>query len=281
MEIEHTTRRPQVVGDVIERDQVIPGNVRTVRDGVQDLWALDPRGGWILTEYRGESVPQGERDRSDPVSDWNLLMMWAPLHVVEVDPEPQPAGSPREVERGLSDYALHEAVRIAQANTLDEIRRIVGAEQGADLVEAVRAIVGDRTKLRLPEVPEGTVALVTQDDDGSPVRFVRGRTSGIWLREGWSDSLEWSLLDILRVFDGVVTVEFAPPREPRTWGRIIDDTPADELPDIVRVARASGPEIWALDRNGVYFRKGDGVGLTLVELRTLGEVAEVLGSDGT
>jgi hypothetical protein len=87
--------------------------------------------------------------------------------------------------------------------------------------------------LTLPEVPEGAVALITRNQDGDEVRFVPAPAHpGSWVMASGSPTGDWLLVEILRGFDGSVTVELAPPR---TWPKL------DELTEDIKTVRgASG-----------------------------------------
>jgi hypothetical protein len=76
---------------------------------------------------------------------------------------------------------------------------------------------------------------------------------------------------------GTATGEMAPSREPRTWPKLTDQSD-DDLPDVVQII--DGPdhaEIWRrCSPDGVLYSDGQS-GMTLAELRTIGDVHEVLG----
>lgn len=83
----------------------------------------------------------------------------------------------------------------------------------------------DPSVLSLPQVPPGTVALITRNRDGDEVRFIPapGHPDS-WVMASGSPTGDWLLVEILRAFDGSVTVVM---REPRTWPRL--DAAPDDL----------------------------------------------------
>lgn len=130
--------------------------------------------------------------------------------------------------------------------------------------------------LTLPEAPAGAVALIANEMDGDgEVRY--HRQGGGWMRDGWSGEAE-SLVDILLDEDltGSVTVEFAPPCEPRIWPKL-DGHEFDSLPDAVTVDDDDHRGVWRrCSPKGVLYSDGM-TGMTLADLRELGDVREVLG----
>jgi len=88
--------------------------------------------------------------------------------------------------------------------------------------------------LSLPQVPEGAVALVFHQEPAKPIRFTRVEGPLGWrMVDDAGAAHYWGLLDLL-VHYGPVTVELAPPREPRTWKQL-DDAELAEAPPRVRV----------------------------------------------
>lgn len=128
--------------------------------------------------------------------------------------------------------------------------------------------------LTLPVVPAGAVALI-------------GNASGRrWLPYSWPESDErmwqyrasdapWSLTSILHDEPEGVTVEFAPPREPRTWPKL---DPAPEIDNLPRTVDVEGHGRWSRLATHHFYPEADpnGAPLTLAGLRELGEVREVL-----
>jgi hypothetical protein len=324
------------VGDVIERGQPIPANARTVRDKVQDLWDRDPRGGWILTECRGEPTTEQERADTEPVRAEGLLLFWAPLTVVEVDPEPQPAepassailvvgddiewGEPipdhviRMVGRwpggqpdgdpidlclmtetgnggvtwwsagGDENWSNEDIPQECYPLRITRVREAVGpcrrcaglaVELAATqkMLDVMTAPESGPVVLSLPQVPDGAVALIGEQ---SGRRYVRYLKTASWEDP---DGAIWPL-HLLFGSDDSFTVEFAPPREPRTWPKI--EAAPDDLPralDLSSHPSGSYPVRWVLDDG--HEVKGMYVGPlgnhhTLPELRAVGWVTEVL-----
>jgi hypothetical protein len=181
------------VGDVIAHGETIPGNVVHVRDAEGDSRQL-----------------QSVRKHPEIV----LAHEW-PLTVVEVDPDPQPAEPDSYMPCGHREL-------------LDEIAEMVGAGPHDDLAEWLRRLLpaaeSGPVVLTLPQVPDGAVAL-------------RGEATGTRYEltvDGWRFGAELvvSLGELLQV-EGSVTVESAPPREPRTWPKL---DPVEDLPAEVDVA---------------------------------------------
>lgn len=127
--------------------------------------------------------------------------------------------------------------------------------------------------LTLPVVPDGAVALV------GAVRYERG--DGGHPRASWRHP-SGALVTLGEVLDneaadgdGSVTVEMAPPREPRTWPklRLYEDI---DLPLQVDLVRETGVERWVITADRRRYVRVGSPALTLAELCTLGEVREVL-----
>lgn len=97
----------------------------------------------------------------------------------------------------------------------------------------------DPMVLRLPEVPEGTVALTGVE---SGRRYVLGVVNS------WRDEVTAQVMPLYRVLERerTVRVELAPPREPRTWPKL-DDAPQD----LIHVRGASGTLYTRWTTNGV------------------------------
>jgi hypothetical protein len=80
--------------------------------------------------------------------------------------------------------------------------------------------------LCLPEVPEGAVALIDRDGD----RWVPSKST-VPAEQGWFMARLGMYLSLPSLLgsNGPLTVEFAPPREPRTWEArpLVDDAPDD------------------------------------------------------
>lgn len=130
--------------------------------------------------------------------------------------------------------------------------------------------------LTLPDVPKGAVALVGGRTGQRFTVDPEATGRAVWTNGSLS---RWTLANLLdQEQPEGVTVEFAPPREPRTWGQI-DGTVEGLLPAVVSVRRESGTSVWTLEASGSYRREGDHdvPPLSLLELRTLGKVTEVFG----
>lgn len=214
-------------------------------------------------------------------------------------PQPPPGG----LEAVLAERAeAHEREVLAVIKERDDaqewadrLAQAIGEHLGVDVGEHSNANLPWQTALlalqftpsqpvvlRLPEVPEGAVALVggrtgkryTRPDDGTDN----------WLRHD-ADDMHWrTWIGAILVDehpDGV-TVEFAPPREPRTWPKL-DDEP--DAPNMVEVD-GQGRFVVAVRRSGeginqtTYVHEDDaesgGITWTLGRLREMGEVREVL-----
>jgi hypothetical protein len=221
------------VGDVIAHGRPIPGNVRRMLDVETDHWIRVPEG-WHLEG--SSNLP-----KALPHRDY-----W-PMTVVGVDLEAQP------VERHCYDSAEHPPHTWVYAPGMTS--------------RAVFACTGKRPAsgpvvLALPQVPDGAVALIG------------GRTGRRYeLRNGWwrNDDVAWggNLAAVLHD-EGSVTVEFAPPREPRVWPKL--EATISDLPDVVEVDRAG---TWRRRAGSTLFQQGE-TWRTLAQLRELGEVREVL-----
>jgi hypothetical protein len=132
---------------------------------------------------------------------------------------------------------------------------------------------GPRT-LTLPEVPEGAVALVG-------VKSRRRYTpSGEPTPNGWIDHAAEMVITLAEVLDneGSVTVEMAPPREPRTWPRL------DAVPDDLRHVRGASGTVYARSSGTFAFngyRGGQSVTRSLHALQEEdGPLTEVLDEPG-
>lgn len=124
--------------------------------------------------------------------------------------------------------------------------------------------------LRLPEVPEGTVALI---GNSSGLRWTPYGHGG-WQNNGNVDTDEWAegtFAEVLAIeHPHGVTPEFAPPREPRTWPKL--ENSISDLPDVIEV-HLSGT--WKRRAGSTLFEQGE-TWRTLAQLRELGDVTEVL-----
>ncbi len=130
----------------------------------------------------------------------------------------------------------------------------------------------DPLVLTLPQVPDGAVALV--GETGS--RYVRDPLSkDRWRLEVAGNVPGLPVIEVFRV-ERSVTVEMAPPREPRTWPKLTDQND-DDLPDVVQLLGSPNhAEFWRrYSPDDVLYSDGTS-GMTLAELRMLGEVREVL-----
>lgn len=294
------------VDDVIEHGQPIPANVRVLRDKINDLWEPQ-RGGWILTRYDGTATTERERADTKPATEAHLLMFWAPLTVVEVDPEPQPAERHPHGERaecsnggehrphywdGRTDgrwcpgLALDPEPDPVEAPAIEDdfamiawqLGRLEAGHPEASKREAMDALnrIAERIErpdpgplvLSLPQVPDGAVALVG------------GRTG-----RRYPVGPDLSLAVVLGAEGGSVTVEMTPPREPRTWPKL--DPAPDDIAEVVevegqgrfkvavrRLSPPGGTTYVHVDEHGAT----GAVTFTLGRLRELGDVTEVLPS---
>ncbi len=260
--------QPARVDDVIAHGEAIPANVRGVHDKDGDSWWRNTIGHWHMNPSLGAS-----RCVDSDVCRYVDAVFW-PLTVTEVDPEPQPA------ERSLRDQLLSMWQEYATSSDVVDDAHLVrwvnalieNLGYASRRLKRAEAPESGPVVLSLPQVPDGAVAL-------------RGNASGRrWTPtpDGWMyrhGDVPWSLVTILvdEQPDGV-TVEFAPPREPRTWPKL--DLVAD-LPAEIDVA---GQGRWRLlpdaGRGQRLYRQGESLATmrdaTLAELRELGEVREVL-----
>lgn len=136
----------------------------------------------------------------------------------------------------------------------------------AALIALEDAAAPDPLVLRLPEVPEGATLVGIE----SGRRYTEQDPCADGTRI-WSDGpIGGTLGEVLDGEPDGVRVELAPPREPRTWPKL-DDQSDDDLPDAVTV----DGEVWRrVSSGGVLFSDGTS-GMTLAELRTTGDVTEV------
>lgn len=241
------------VGDVIEHGQAIPGNVVAVTDSSGDTWRRNDEHTWDCYSRNGE--PFG-RAHSGWTTD-KLRAIYKPLTVVEVDPEPQPADPLRCPTCDSPQPSMHpaaggggEVISICSdgfhapaAFDADGFLRLKGTATGDNQLDPEpveisqhcngcgnwmpppalhKATCPTRTPgplvLTLPEVPPGAVLAGASGHD----YVLRG---GVWddVVGPWSGKLG-AVLD--REHPKGVTVELAPPREPRTWPKL-DAAPVD------------------------------------------------------
>lgn len=146
-----------------------------------------------------------------------------------------------------------DTVKATQRALLDEIASLLDVGAYDDLAAEVKRLLApaDPSVLSLPQVPPGTVALITRNRDGDEVRFIPapGHPDS-WVMASGSPTGDWLLVEILRAFDGSVTVVM---REPRTWPKI-DNAPDD----LKKVEGASGRRYAFRTRDGAWESIGDG-----------------------
>lgn len=316
------------VNDVIQHGQPIPGNVVKLIDNEGDVFWRDPEreGRWAWRVAGNYNFDDDDSLR--------------PFRVVEVDPEPQPAGRKligpayAHLDAPCTDEACYEPESRPAGEdpryapmTDEQQRKVRGEQHECEMLEVLKerddnaewadrlahAIaehlgidIGEHSNanlpwqaalialtdavspeqpaagsgpvvLSLPQVPDGAVALV----DSRGERFVRADDgTGCWRHADVRRDGTFTLASILNL--GSVAVEFAPPREPRTWP-MIDHSPEGDLPATVTV---SGHGMHRLRADGRYASASmdedpDDVpsrhAYTLAALRVLGEVREVLG----
>lgn len=239
------------VGDVIAHGETIPANVVLLRDQDGDLWR---RGGkeqfGCLTDNTGTALVDASG--------------WWPVKVVEVDPEPQPAEPKccgmKAVH--LDDCPVGPASESpADSAIIDELVAALHVEpdQIVAEVEALRAALYEARQpaepgplaLTLPEVPAGAVALYGLR---TGTRY-KADPDGVWRVNSW----DGDLADVLRrEHPEGVTVEFAPPPEPRTWPKL---DPAPE--DVVAFRGASGV-VYRHASDGYWYPESPGRGQHLL-----------------
>jgi hypothetical protein len=273
------------VGDVIEHGQPIPANVTVLRDADTDRWVRTTQGGWEQLD-RGPSTGRGCR--------WDELTKcerWFPMTVVEVDPEPQPAEpciAQAHNEDGVPLWQhLCGYVEAFPIGVLEKTYDHAGG--GCDECDSgypqrgdwrpllsepshrppgparPRAAESGSVVLSLPQVPDGAVALVGGESGRRYKLFGEH-----WTGDGPGTDYLYTLSGLLER-EGTVTVEFAPPREPRTWPKL------DAAPDDLEAVEAGDAGVlrrhpehrdgWVDKDNVLYYWR---------EVRELGEVREVL-----
>lgn len=244
---------PARVGDVIEHGQPIPANVVRFRDSQDDRW-------------RRLGTPQPlftHMPDDDPVTyapeELQARPRWWPMTVVEVDPESQPADT----------TCAQCSIRLA-ANGSD-----VCANCERD--NALKPAAPGPVVLTLPVVPDGAVALIGKATGG---RYVPYLLTASWV---WPGAEQTTPVGEVLDEEGSVTVEFAPPREPRTWPKLDAVPKLDGLPDAVDLIEPGRSPLRFTRTTGLrgvhrYIEPGHpDISFTLTELRQLGEVREVLG----
>jgi hypothetical protein len=188
---------------------------------------------------------------------------WRPL-LVGGDPAP---------EGGILAHArtaLHErnAARAEAERLTSRMRHLEVELAGTQQMLDVMTAQPDPLVLSLPEVPEGTEALV-------------GESSGA--RYPWNAELQGWLFDQAEIGttglgelldrEGSVRVELAPPREPRTWPKVDAAPVLDDPPETVQV---NGWRWHLVDQSGGrYYQPGVLIERTIQQLRELGDVTEV------
>lgn len=263
------------VGDVIEHGQDIPANVVRLADASEDVldrptafWSRRAPGMYSWRDYgdRCDLASHSEPEwwpmtvvEVDPEPQPAERKLIGPARAHQDAPctdacyEPAGAvalGGPgdREPDGPLLGLATTRQLleelkaRRITAPSRGEAQRL---EDGAiGLLRALSpAALGYRTAgpraesgplvLTLPQVPDGAVAL---KGETTGTRYARVRVPGImspcWKPDPWSQPM-----DLGAVLDGEgrVTVEMAPPREPRTWPKL---DPPD--PETLAVRGASG-----------------------------------------
>lgn len=214
-----------------------PGRTEQATDEDGDLWWQHACGS--ACEWRDGTKP----------TDCTYCALAGPWHPLLVAAEPQTSEPAEEVRNG----GLTE-VRAPQ----DSSGEPANADPAAPLV------------LRLPEVPEGAVALTFRQDPAKPIRFTLTEGPLAWrMVDDAGEVHYWALIDLLAHY-GPVEVEMAPPREPRTWPKL-DDAPDYE--DAPRVVDVAGEGRWVLE--GVRYVYPGASPRSLHELRELGDVTEV------
>lgn len=191
-----------------------------------------------------------------------------------------PATITRVIETGLSRYWTGGRMQtwddlsttdVAGKATCDTCR----AQADEDAVAHQRGKPADSGPLvlALPVVPDGTVALITADG----TRFAAKGP-------GWWQSDHRGTMSFARLLaEGApLTVEMAPPREPRTWPKLDGPPEIDDLPAVVDLIEPERSPLRFVRTTGLrgvprYIEPGHPeCSFTLDELRQLGEVREVL-----
>ena len=260
-----STSQPAKVGDVIEHGQDIPGNV-------VHLACVD-RYDQKLTLTR---VVEGGHDgarywTAGRMETWDGVNIPIPQHlfpltVVEVDPE-QRAYPLRCPTCGSPQPSMHPAVGGG-----GEVTRLC-----ADPFHGPQSAVPQGpVTLSLPVVPDGAVALVDRHQRRwvpADMKAEADRDSNQMWR---SESDGFRTYGALLIGSGPLGVEFAPPREPRTWEQLDAET---NLPDEVDVIDSNGNVTrWTRPAHEFSWYSAEGMeDRPFIALRTLGKVREVLG----
>jgi hypothetical protein len=262
--------RPRLarVGDVIEHGQDIPANVVRFADREGSSWRRMTAAPLLWTFMdRDEDADEELRYTLQTLQD---RPRWWPLKVVEVDPEPQPA------EPGLRDQLLSMWQEYATSSDVVDDAHLVrwvnalieNLGYASRRLKRVEAPESGPLVLTLPQVPDGAVALIGLQTGG---RYPATGTADVWASPD-GDGVLYRLGDVLLIErPHGVTVEMAPPREPRTWEPIATES---DLPAEVEVEGWAGT--WHLMPGSEFYEQDGSADRTLAALRELGRVREVI-----
>lgn len=127
------TASPATAGDIITQGQPIPANATVLGDAELRRWKRTSAGHWHTSE---DAIEACEASECYEDSTWKMRRRY-PLSVVDVEPEPQIAGSnPLDLdeeldELGPAEWAFQTLQRIAawgfHDSNRDELRRITKA----------------------------------------------------------------------------------------------------------------------------------------------------------
>jgi hypothetical protein len=258
------------------RDNGFSPRTRELRDEILSRWPLQPAEPSVPQVFEVPQPPPGVTEPSDDqVELINRLMLNIPESwdgdesgdwIVEQ--------YVREIERRLLAFGgslekwLHAYVESPQfVGACDECGET--ATDPRHNLPPQHAATPQSAVLCLPEVPEGAVAL---KGNSTGDRYVPHATRGSWVAPNYTGALH---VVLAREHPEGVTVEFAPPREPRTWPKL-DDAPSD-----VGAVEVEGFGEWKrLTPTSALFGSTDperGIDrpLSLAGLRELGDVTEV------
>jgi hypothetical protein len=230
------------IGTVIEQGQAIPDDVDGFRANDGDFAArtdgLD-YGAWAARGCGPRCVGHAYDDFAYPLT---VTAVREPDPICDAATCQKPESRAAYWERRFNEEAARGDTAAQQILTLHRERDSIQAEFD-ELASFVTVRLVDPLVLSLPQVPEGAVRLIASNG----VRWLPG-SDGVWTREDMPD-LEFRLGELLDSVESV-TVEMAPPREPRTWPKL------DDAPDgvsKVRVRRTDGTQfVCARRRDGFW-----------------------------
>jgi hypothetical protein len=213
------------VGDIIQPGESIPDDVLGLRSRKGGEFVLNELGHWHMPEWADPKSCVRDEFCGYSAADF---AKYGPLTVTAVrEPEPQQAdvSALLDLVRQLRNMLQTDAVYTVEADELlARIDELVPQQP-------------DPLVLSLPEVPEGAVAL------RGGIRWLPSPDDPeAWCMEG--GSVPYYLGRLLDAENGSVTVEMAPPREPRTWPKL-DGAPGD-----VQAVKDCDGDVWTRGSRG-------------------------------